>query len=93
VLKLNLASQKSSQTPKPDANAKWNTVRPGKQKTGKIAFAPEPRRAMHIVLDPPKSKEIGSLIPIPQTTFRAKSGVAGDQNQCGQSNLVKITDK
>jgi hypothetical protein len=47
-----------------------------KLKTEEIASAPAHPRAMLIVLDQQRLKEIGSLIPILQTTFHAASGVA-----------------
>jgi hypothetical protein len=47
-----------------------------KLKTEEIVFAPARPRAMLIVLGQQRSKEIGRVIPILQTTFHAESGVA-----------------
>jgi hypothetical protein len=47
-----------------------------KLKTEEIVFAPARPRAMLIALGQLRSKEIGSLIPILQTTFHAANGVA-----------------
>jgi len=56
-------------------------VKQARQQMAVIAFAQEHPKGMRIALDPRRSKVIGSLIPIHQTTFHAVNGSAGEANQ------------